>query len=217
MTELSLIETWRIEPSPGGNQPLETRIPRLRLHVARLSRSARRLGFPLPPDLLPRLEDAAAPAIAPARGRLELFRDGRLEIAVVPFTPQPAGTVWRLRVAETRLASSDPLLRYKTSRRAVYDAARAEWPAGDADEILLLNERGEPCEGTITSLFLDDGSGLLKTPPIACGLLAGVLRTELICARRARTQRLTLDDLRKGTLFMGNSLRGLIPARLVES
>ena len=64
-----------------------------------------------------------------------------------------------------------------------------------ADEVLLLNEKGEPCEGTITSIFLDDGSGILKTPPISCGLLAGVLRTELICARRARVQRLTLADL----------------------
>ncbi len=44
--------------------------------------------------------------------------------------------------------------------------------------------KGEVCEGTITSVFLDDGSGYLKTPPIACGLLAGVLRTELICQRR---------------------------------
>ena len=85
----------------------------------------------------------------------------------------------------------------------------------EADEVLLLNEKGEPCEGTITSIFLDDGTGILKTPPISCGLLAGVLRTEMICARRARIQHLTLADLQTGTLYMGNSLRGLIRATLL--
>ncbi|TCM53650.1 4-amino-4-deoxychorismate lyase [Rhizobium sp. PP-F2F-G48] len=213
MTGFTLIETLRYEP-PESPDP---GFLRLRLHIARLSRSARRLGFTLPDDVADHLERAVAKATAPARVRLELAHDGRIDIAVVPFAVQPPGTVWRVRLAKTRLASTDPLLRYKTSRRAAYDAARAEWPAGEADEVLLLNERGEPCEGTITSLFLDDGSGILKTPPIACGLLAGVLRTELICARRARVERLTLDGIRKGTLFMGNSLRGLIPARLTES
>jgi branched-subunit amino acid aminotransferase/4-amino-4-deoxychorismate lyase len=50
--------------------------------------------------------------------------------------------------------------------------------------VILANERGELCEGTITSLFLDDGSGILKTPPLACGLLAGVLRKS--CWKAAR-------------------------------
>ena len=57
--------------------------------------------------------------------------------------------------------------------------------------------------------------GVLKTPPIACGLLAGVLRTELICARLARVARLSPTDLTRGTLYVGNSLRGLIRVRLL--
>jgi 4-amino-4-deoxychorismate lyase len=124
--------------------------------------------------------------------------------------------IWTVRVAETRLDSADKLLRIKTTRRAVYDAARAEFTTLQADEVLMLNERGDVCEGTITSVFLDDGSGILRTPPIACGLLAGVLRTELICQRKARVARITLDDLATGKLFVGNSLRGLIPAKLSE-
>ena len=107
------------------------------------------------------------------------------------------------------------LLRLKTTRREVYETARAEYPASEADEVLLLNERREVCEGTITSVFLDDGSGTLRTPPISCGLLAGVLRTELICQRRARVGRISVTDLTAGKLYMGNSLRGLIPARLI--
>ncbi|WP_436082975.1 aminotransferase class IV family protein [Pararhizobium sp. LjRoot235] len=152
---------------------------------------------------------------SPLRVRLTLSPSGEIAITTAPFTPLPENTIWRVAVAAVRLDSANKLLRHKTTRREIYEAARGEYPAAAADEVLLLNERGEPCEGTITSIFLDDGTGMLKTPPISCGLLAGVLRTELICARRARVKRLTLEDLQNGTLYVGNSLRGLIRAELV--
>jgi 4-amino-4-deoxychorismate lyase len=220
MTDFTLIETMRHEPALADRAGTDGSggtggIVRLRLHLARLARSARRLGFTVPPDLLARLDQAVAGATGPLRVRLELARDGQVTLTAVPFTPMAKATVWRVRLAQTRLSSQDGLLRYKTSRRGPYEAARGEWTAAEADEVLLLNEEGLPCEGTITSLFLDDGSGMLKTPPIACGLLAGVLRTEMICTRRARVERLTVGSLAAGTLYMGNSLRGLIPAVLL--
>jgi 4-amino-4-deoxychorismate lyase len=205
--DFSLIETLRFDP--------ETGFVRLPLHLARLERSARRHGFPAPAPAESELRRAAAGATAPLRVRLTFDRAGRIDITVAPFVPLAPDTVWRLRLAATRLSSSDPLLRIKTTRRAVYEAARAEYPAGEADEVLMLNERNEVCEGTITSIFLEDGSGILRTPPIACGLLAGVLRTELICRRRARVGRIGLDDLKKHRLYVGNSLRGLIRAQLL--
>ncbi len=152
---------------------------------------------------------------APLRIRLELFTDGRIDVQTAPFTPIPTGATWRVKIAATRLSSNDPLLCHKTSRRAAYAAARAEFPAAEADEVLLLNERGEICEGTITSLFLDDGSGTLKTPPLSCGLLAGVLREELLQEGRAEERVLYPQDLAGRPFFLGNSLRGLIPAILL--
>lgn len=79
--------------------------------------------------------------------------------------PALPDTVWRLRVAATRLDSSDKLLRFKTTRRGIYEAARAEYRPDEADEVLLLNEKDEVCEGTITSVFLEDSEDLLRTPP----------------------------------------------------
>lgn len=211
MTDFSLIETLRYEG--------ETGFVRLRLHLARLKRSARRLGLPGADSAEEALQAAVKRAggddRAALRVRLELFPDGRIEVKTAPFVPLPPDTVWQVRIAATRLNSRDPLLRYKTSRRTSYEAARGEFTSGEADEVLLLNEKGEVCEGTITSVFLDDGSGSLKTPPIACGLLAGVLRTELICQRRARVARLSPADLTRGTLYVGNSLRGLIRVNLL--
>jgi 4-amino-4-deoxychorismate lyase len=135
-------------------------------------------------------------------------------VQTAPFTALAPDATWRLKIATTRLASTDPLLRHKTSRRAAYAAARAEFPATEAEEVILTNERGELCEGTITSLFLDDGSGILKTPPLACGLLAGVLREELLESGKAVEQVVLPEDLATGTVLLGNSLRGLIRCRL---
>ncbi len=262
MNDFSLIETMGWQPGIG--------IVRLRLHLARLKRSAGRLGFvgaeraeeklaevlgeSLPPSALSGISPSrgeiagdatlmkagsgsisplegemsarptergkargAAADQSPLRVRLTLSPSGEIAVTTAPFTPLPENTVWRVAIASTRLDSSNKLLRHKTTRREIYEAARAEHPATDADEVLLLNEKAEPCEGTITSIFLDDGSGILKTPPISCGLLAGVLRTELICERHARVQRLTLGDLQAGGLYVGNSLRGLIKAQLISA
>ncbi|CAN7401423.1 aminotransferase class IV family protein [Rhizobium rhizogenes] len=207
LEDFSLIETLRYEPQTG--------FVRLRLHLARLQRSARRLGFPAPKDVLTKLDAAVAGATIPLRVRLTFDHAGRTDVTTAAFTPLAADTVWRVRIAETRLDSADTLLRVKTTRRSIYEAARAEYSPAEADEVLLLNEKSEVCEGTITSVFIDDGSGPLRTPPISCGLLAGVLRTELICQRKARVGRIRLDDLENTTLYVGNSLRGLIRAQLL--
>jgi 4-amino-4-deoxychorismate lyase len=111
-------------------------------------------------------------------------------------------------LADARLDSADPWLRHKTTRRALYDRVRATL-ADAVDEALFLNERDEVCEGTITNLFFDRGQGL-RTPPLGCGLLPGVLRTELSCPEEV----LLAKDLGLVQLWVGNALRGLIPARL---
>lgn len=207
MSDFSLIETLRFEPGIG--------FTRLRLHLARLDRSARRIGFPAPLTAREKLEEAVAGATTSLRVRLTLDAAGRIDVTSAAFTPLAPDTIWKIRIASQRLDSADKLLRMKTTRREVYEAARAEYPASEADEVLMLNEKDEVCEGTITSVFLDDGSGLLRTAPISCGLLAGVLRTELICQRKIRVGRISLADIAGGRLYMGNSLRGLIPAVLV--
>lgn len=207
LTDVSLIETLRWEPEAG--------FIRLRLHLARLERSARRLGFHQPIGAMETLHEAIAGARAPLRVRLTADAGGRVEVTTGPFIPLAAGAVWTVRIAGTRLDSANKLLRFKTTRRSVYETARAEYTPEQAQEVLMLNENDEVCEGTITSVFLDDGSGVLRTPPIACGLLAGVLRTELICQRKARVGRISRAELTSGHLFVGNSLRGLIEAKLI--
>lgn len=177
---------------------------RLPLHLARLERSAALLGW--------RCEGAAealraALPVAAARMRLTLDAAGVLEVqaAALPATKPE----WRIGLAKARLQSDDPWLGLKSTNRALYDAARAALPVG-LDEVIFRNERGEVCDGTITTVFFDRGQGM-RTPPLSCGLLPGVLRAELAVPQEL----LLAEDLPQVRLWVGNSLRGLIPARWV--
>ena len=62
---------------------------------------------------------------------------------------------------------------HKNSLRGVYEEARARHP--DADEVLLMNDRGEITEATIANVAVAlDGRWV--TPPLDAGLLPGVGR-----------------------------------------
>ncbi|MCL7465263.1 aminotransferase class IV family protein [Phaeovulum sp. NW3] len=181
---------------------------RLDLHLDRLRATCARLGLPLDMGAV-RAALADVPHDGPRRVRIAVDAGGRVALTHAPCPPVAAP--WRLRIAAERLDSADPWLGVKTTHRAIYDRARAALPEG-VDELLFLNERGQVCEGTITNVFarLD---GQLCTPPLACGLLPGVLRRDLIERGEAVERILTPADLtRAEALFVGNSLRGLIPA-----
>jgi 4-amino-4-deoxychorismate lyase len=191
----------------GGGKPglklIETilwdgaKAPRWPLHEARLRRSAALLGWTCP-KVVP-----SGPR-HPARLRLTLDRAGNLDwqVAALP----PAKAAWRVGLAPERLRSDDPWLRVKSTRRDTYDRARAALPEG-LDEVIFLNERREVCDGSITTVFFDRGQGL-RTPPLTSGLLPGVLRAELACSEEV----LPAADLPRVQLWVGNALRGLIPA-----
>jgi branched-subunit amino acid aminotransferase/4-amino-4-deoxychorismate lyase len=181
-------------------------------HETRLKNSARALGFAFDPKAF---DDALARAsqgdeVARKRIRLVLRREGAFEVTVAPIEPEPAEKIWRLGVARQRFESRDPLLRHKTTRREIYETALAE--AQGCDEVVFLNERDEVCEGARTNVFICAGEALW-TPPLSSGLLPGVLRADLLARGRAREKILRLADLRED-FYIGNSLRGLLRARL---
>lgn len=177
--------------------------PRLELHMARLAQGAARLGFAYDAGVVRAALMQAVGAQA-LRVRLTLGAAGDVSVTVADLPP--ALDVWRLGLAAARLASDDPWLQVKSTRRAAYDAARAALPAG-LDEVVFLNQRDEVCDGTITTLFFDRGQGM-RTPPLTSGLLPGVLRAELAVPEEV----LLAHDLPRVRLWVGNALRGLIPA-----
>lgn len=205
---LGLIETFRWEPEAG--------FLRLDDHLDRMARSAEALGLSFS-------REAALQTVGRVNGastlrvRLALAPDGSFALTSAPFSPAPPETVRRLRIARTALSSNNPLLRHKTTRRDVYEQARGEFPTEEADEVLLCNEAGAVCEGTMTNVFVRAADGKLKTPAVSCGLLPGILRRTLLAEGEAEEALLTVGDLREAKeLFVGNSLRGLVRACLVR-
>lgn len=191
-------------------------VPRLQRHMDRLSQSAEVLEINCDIGAIRTAIDAVAGRGSPMRLRLELSADGHWQLDSAAFAEDPPDRIWRLRIAKTTLNSTDLLLRHKTTFRHRYEAARREFTPEAADEVLLCNERGEVCEGTITSLFLRrHGERILLTPALGCGLLRGVLRQHLLDSGAAREAILKPGDLKAADeLHIGNALRGLLPARL---
>jgi para-aminobenzoate synthetase/4-amino-4-deoxychorismate lyase len=186
-------------------------------HMARLADSAGFLGLPLAPGAAEAALAAAADAFPAERMRVRLLLapDGALSVTAVPLGP-PAER-FRFAIAPERQEARNPLLAHKTTRRDGLDPPRVR--AAEAlgvDEVVFLNERGELTEGSITSLFVEK-DGVLWTPPLSCGLLAGTLRAELLETGRAREKVLVPADLDDAdAVFLGNSVRGLLRAERVE-
>ncbi len=201
-----LIETLRLE---CGRYPL------LALHLERLESSARALGFACD---IPAISDAlAAQSSAQQTGihrvRLGLGHDGAFHIDRGAMADD--GRRWEVVLAEERLDADDYLLRHKTTARQRYDRALAALvdDPGVFDAI-FLNTRGEVCEGARSNVFIER-DGVLLTPPLACGLLPGVMRRQLLMSGRAAECVLSRDDLLGASaIFVANALRGLIRVSL---
>jgi para-aminobenzoate synthetase/4-amino-4-deoxychorismate lyase len=186
-------------------------------HLDRMSRSAEFFAIPFAGATARSvLQNAVGNGSGPMRVRLELDEQG--EFHCITQALAPTDGVWRFVISPHRVSSRDALLAHKTTWRELYDA---EWKRccaeGQAEEVLFLNERAELTEGARTNLFIRlDGE--LATPALCSGLLPGVLRAELIARGNCRERRLTLAELGAASeIFVGNSLRGLIPAVPAES
>jgi para-aminobenzoate synthetase/4-amino-4-deoxychorismate lyase len=199
-----LIETMRFDPESG--------VELLELHLQRLKASAAELGFSFDRhETRNRIQALCFELEEPARLRLLLARSGEIALDTAPL-PGPVECPVTCVALPHPLVAGDWRLRHKTTDRGFHQAALAVAKEQGAYEALLVREDGLVTEGTFTNVFVERG-GKLLTPPPSLGLLPGVLRQQLIEQKRAEEAELTLDDLSEG-FFIGNAVRGLIPARM---
>jgi para-aminobenzoate synthetase/4-amino-4-deoxychorismate lyase len=203
----------------------------LERHLDRLAESARFFRFFCDPaairDRLHREEADFSEACY--RLRLVLEKDGRVELSASPWS-SPAALNLPLRpkqgddtddlpvidFADTPTETDGPWLFHKTSRRGLYDRHYRQAGSSGLYDLIFCNGAGEVTEGSISSLFVYDGTGYL-TPPVACGLLPGVLRAELLAGANPVVREAVLrreEVYAAPALFVGNSLRGVVQVRL---
>jgi para-aminobenzoate synthetase/4-amino-4-deoxychorismate lyase len=200
---VDLIETMAFDPSSG--------IANLEQHLERMKTSAAELGFTFDRHLARNELQAATFRCRDRRKvRLLLSPSGHMAIesrSLPKTVPQPL----EVALAPSPLPADDFRLRHKTSDRSFYTEARAK---SGADEVVFVDKEGFLTEASSSNVFVERSSMLL-TPPLSRGLLPGVLRRLLIEEGRAEEADLRPEDLQDG-FFVGNAVRGLIAARLVE-
>ncbi len=202
-TAFKLLETLRRQPKEGYFL--------LARHLARLADSAAYFAIPL--DLAVIRRALLLPQLTvPARIRLLVDRTGQPEVEIHPLATSPE--IMRVGLATDSIDTADPFLYHKTTRRQIYDCARATRP--DCDDVLLWNRRHEVTESTMANIVFEMDNRLL-TPPVSCGLLAGTFRAELLTAGEISEQSLPVADLKKcRALWLINSVREWQKAILVS-
>jgi para-aminobenzoate synthetase / 4-amino-4-deoxychorismate lyase len=179
----------------------------LERHLDRLAASAEYYGIPADiAQVRYRLETVSTTLTRqPYKIRLLVSQTGVITTQATPLAHIPLRQPLPLAVADQPINSRQPFLYHKTTRRQIYEAARAAHP--DAADVLLWNERGEVTESTIANVVVQFGQKLV-TPPVSCGLLPGVYRAWLLEQHVIREEIITLDALKQGDkLYLINSVR----------
>jgi para-aminobenzoate synthetase/4-amino-4-deoxychorismate lyase len=207
-TKSGLFETLKWDPEEGFIRRKE--------HTARLLASAKRQKIQLNADDINSCLDNHAKSFpqTPLRIRFSLSEQGQLDLQWTAF--EASTTTLRLCLSQYPLEAEYQITEQKVESRNFYDGERERVQAQhDIDEVLFLDVDGYLCEGTFTSLFIKEGDALFT--PALPGLLPGVLRNTLIAEGKAIESHISLTRLLAADeIFVGNSLRGLIPGKLIS-
>jgi para-aminobenzoate synthetase/4-amino-4-deoxychorismate lyase len=196
---------------PLGNYPF------LGLHLDRLTDSAEYFGFACDREAVREVLEhhatrfAGRPEHSPRRVRLLLESDGSFKVrSEILRLHGDSNRIARARIAPERTDPDDAMLYHKTTHRPLYAPAFEQAARDGFDDVLFLNLRGEVTEGAISNIFLEK-DGRWSTPPVECGLLAGVFRRHLLETRPEIEERvLFLNDLRQADgVYIANAVRGL--------
>jgi para-aminobenzoate synthetase / 4-amino-4-deoxychorismate lyase len=201
--EVALLETMAYT---GGQ------VRSLDRHLDRLAASAGYLGFAFDRASVRAAVTSAVEGSGDARVRLVLARSGAATVELLALPVPPPGPV-TLAVDDVPVNPSSRWLRHKTTRREAYTSRALRHP--DADDVVLVNDRGEVTETTAANLAVQL-DGAWWTPPLSAGCLPGVERGCLLEQGRLRERVLTPADLRAASgLALVSSLRGWRPAVLL--
>jgi para-aminobenzoate synthetase/4-amino-4-deoxychorismate lyase len=181
-------------------------------HLARLGDSAAYFDVPVNLGSTRKALDAFAADLPPQdhKVRIAVDRSGAAGITAQALSATARPRVQRICLAASPVSSADVYLFHKTSRRAALERELAGHPG--CDDVILWNERGEVTESCTANVVVERG-GVKFTPPVACGLLPGTFRAELLDSGSITERIITRDMLRAAEgIWLINSIRKWMPA-----
>ncbi len=186
-------------------------------HMQRLRASAGYFGFVCDEEGVRQTIDDTCAHLEPGvahRLRLALDYAGKCTVQSAPLhaLAEPV----RLLISPQPTDASDLFLRHKSTVRDRYDAAWRKAEAHAAFDMLFFNDAGELTEGARSNVFIKL-DGCWHTPPLAAGVLPGVMRSVLLddAAWNITERRLTMTDLRNAQeIMVCNALRGALRATI---
>jgi len=210
----------------------------LSLHLERLRLGCQRLGIdPGPDDIATEIRSLASEVdssivklmltrgAAVARGYGVTGREKATRVTFRYPWPQETQTGSqdgvRVRTAKLRLGENPALAGLKHCNRLEQVLAHREWTDPGIAEALLFSSSGKLVSGTMSNVFIVDGSGL-RTPRVdLCGV-AGVMR-RVVLREATRVgiavgeDVLDANDLRRADeIFLTNARIGIWPVRVLD-
>jgi len=187
----------------------------LEKHLTRLAESAEYFDYTLDLEAVrQRLHSRSFsfPAL-PHRVRLLVAQKGEITLESEPISAASDVKPLTAALARSPVNRSDIFLYHKTTNRSVYSDAMASRPG--FDDVILFNADGEVTESTRMNVVAEI-DGVLCTPPVSCGLLAGTFRAHLLETRTVIERVITVDELLNSPrVLLINSVRGRTPATVV--
>lgn len=133
-----------------------------------------------------------------------------------PYTHEQIRKGFCLSYSNIYRNETSPLVYHKTLNYGDCILEKRRAKETGSDELIFCNSRGEICEGTISNIFFVY-NGQIYTPPVASGLLPGILRRFIIEHYPVKEQILRKEDvLHMQECFVTNSLMGVMPVHTLE-
>lgn len=207
--DFSILETllW----TPDGHYRL------LEHHLTRMEQSAAYFNYPFTQHSirqhLTHLSRGFAPL--PHKVRVLLDRDGGITSQADVLIPDAGGVTKQVALARFPVDKPNPFLYHKTTHRQIYRDALAACEG--YDNVILHNEDGEVTE-SVTANVVVDLDGILYTPPIHCGLLAGTYRAWLLELKIIQERVISVRELLQAQdVYLINSVRGIHRIKVLKS
>ena len=209
--EFGIFETLRAE---------QGRCALLPLHLARLAQSAHALNLPLPADAETRIRAYLA-TLPDSLYRVKISLNASDGLTFSHAALDALAEQQSVLLASTVLPRRDHLRRFKTDRRATYDAAWQAAAQVGAFDALFFNEDGWLLEGGRSNVFIKH-QGRWLTPALDLDILNGVMRQAVLAdpqthlgadsVEETRISRAMLAEAEE--IRLSNALRGVFAVEL---